>query len=44
MEKYGTAVQATADNTIRSMRLACSVTSATDTHSQHMQRLLLLVT
>ena len=34
MEKYGTAVQATADNTIQRMRLACSVTSATDIHWQ----------
>jgi hypothetical protein len=32
VEKYGTVVQATADNIIRRMRLACSVTSATDTH------------
>ena len=32
MEKYGTALQTTADNIIRRMRLACSVTSATDTH------------
>jgi hypothetical protein len=34
-EKYGTAVQATADNIIQRMRLACSVTSATDTHSPY---------
>jgi hypothetical protein len=35
VEKYGTAVQATADNIIRRMRLACFVTSATDTHSEY---------
>ena len=35
MEKYGTAVQATADNIIRRMRLARSVTAATDTHTQY---------
>jgi len=33
VEKNGTAVQATADNIIRRMRLACSVTAATDTHN-----------
>jgi hypothetical protein len=32
VEKYGIFVQATADNTIHYMHLACSVTSATDTH------------
>ena len=31
--KYGTAVQATADNIIRRMRLARPVTAATDTHN-----------
>jgi len=35
VEKYGTAVQATADNIIRRMRLACSVKSATDTHCEY---------
>ena len=35
MEKYGTAVQTTADNKIRHMRPAYSVTSATDTHSPY---------
>ena len=35
MEKYGTAVQATADSIIWSMRLACSVTCATDIHSKY---------
>jgi hypothetical protein len=34
-EKYGTAVQATADNIIQRMRIACTVTSAADTHSQY---------
>ena len=32
MEKYGTAVETTADNIIRRMRPASSVTGATDTH------------
>jgi hypothetical protein len=32
MEKYGTARQATDDNTIRRMRFACWVTKATDIH------------
>jgi len=35
VENYGAAVQTTADNIIRRTRLACSVTSATDTHSQY---------
>jgi hypothetical protein len=35
MEKYGTAGQATDDNIIRRMRLACWITKATDTHSQY---------
>jgi len=35
VEKYGTAVQTTADNKIRHMRPAYSVTSATDTHSPY---------
>jgi hypothetical protein len=34
VEKYGTARQATDDNTIRRMRFACWVTKATDTHSR----------
>jgi hypothetical protein len=35
VEKYGTAVQATADNIIQRMRLTCSVPSATDTHFEY---------
>jgi len=35
VEMYGTAVQATADSIIRRMRLACSVTCATDIHTHH---------
>jgi len=35
VEKYGTAVQATVENIIRRMRLPCSATSVTGTHSQH---------
>jgi hypothetical protein len=33
VEKYCTPVQATADNIIRRMCFACSISSATDTHS-----------
>jgi hypothetical protein len=33
--KYGTAVQATGNNIRQRMLLACTVTSATDTHSQY---------
>ena len=35
MEKYGRVAQATADNIIRRMRIARSVTSATDTHCEY---------
>ena len=35
MEKYGTARQATHDNIIRRMRIACWITKATDTHSEY---------
>jgi hypothetical protein len=35
VEKYGTARQATDDNTIQCMRIACCITKATDTHSQY---------
>jgi hypothetical protein len=35
VEKYGTAVQATADNIKQRMRLACTVTIATNTHSEY---------
>ena len=35
VQKYGTSVQTTADNIIRHMRLACSITIATDTHSPY---------
>jgi hypothetical protein len=34
VEKYGAARQATDDNIIRRMRLACWITKATDTHSE----------
>jgi hypothetical protein len=34
VEKYGTAGQATDGSIIRRMRFACSVTKATDTHSE----------
>jgi hypothetical protein len=33
MEKYGRAGQATDDNIIGRMRIACWITEATDTHS-----------
>ena len=33
VEKYGTAEQATDDNIIRRMRVACWITKATNTHS-----------
>jgi len=33
--RYGTAVQATDNNIIRSMRTACWITKATDTHSKY---------
>jgi len=33
VEKYGTARQATDDNIVRRMRVACWITKATDTHS-----------
>ena len=32
---YGTARQATEENTIRCMRFACCITKATDTHSEY---------
>jgi hypothetical protein len=35
VEKYGTARQATDDNTIRRMRFAYWITKATDTHSEY---------
>jgi hypothetical protein len=35
VEKYGTVRQATDDNIIRRMRIACWITNATDTHSQY---------
>jgi hypothetical protein len=35
-KKYGTAGQATDDNIIRRMRFACSITKATDTHSEYL--------
>ena len=35
MEKYGTATQATDDNIIRRMRVACWITKATGTHSEY---------
>jgi hypothetical protein len=34
VEKYGTARQATNDNTIRRMRVACWITKATDAQSE----------
>jgi hypothetical protein len=37
VEKYGTARQATDDNIIRRMRLACWVTKAADTHSAYVK-------
>jgi hypothetical protein len=36
VEKYGTARQATDDNIIRRMRIACQITKATDTHSEYL--------
>jgi endonuclease III len=35
VEKYGRAGQATDDNVIRHMRIACWITKATDTHSEY---------
>ena len=35
MEKYGTARQATEDNTIRCMRIACWIPKATNTHLEY---------
>ena len=35
MEKYGAVGQATDDNTIRRMRIACWTTKATDTYSEY---------
>ena len=35
MDKYCTAGQATDDNIIRRMRIACWITKATDTHSEY---------
>jgi hypothetical protein len=39
VEKYGTARQATDDNIIRRMRIACRITKATDTHSEYVIRI-----
>jgi hypothetical protein len=41
VEKYGTAGQATGDNIIRRMHVACWVTKATDTLSEYVILLLL---
>jgi len=35
VEKYGKAGQATVDNVLWLMRLACWITNATDTHSEY---------
>jgi hypothetical protein len=35
VEKYGTARQATDDNIIRRMRMACQITKTTNTHSEY---------
>ena len=35
VEKYGRTRQATDDNIIRSMSIACYITKATDTHSEY---------
>ena len=35
MENYGTAGQATYDNTIRCMRFVCWITESTNTHSEY---------
>jgi hypothetical protein len=35
MEKYGTAIQATDDNIIWRMRVACKIIKATNTHSEY---------
>jgi hypothetical protein len=35
VENYGTARQATDDNIMRRMRLACWITKAVDTHSEY---------
>jgi hypothetical protein len=41
VEKYGTATQTTDDNIIPSMRFACWITNATDTHSEYVTLLFL---
>jgi len=35
VEKYGTVMEATDNNIIRCMRIACSVTKGQDTHSEY---------
>jgi hypothetical protein len=35
VEKYGKAGQATDDDIIRRLRIACWITNATSTHSEH---------
>jgi hypothetical protein len=35
VEKYGRVRQATDDNVVRPMRVACWITKATDTHSEY---------
>jgi len=35
VEKYGTARRTTDDSIIRRMRIACSITKATDAHSEY---------
>ena len=39
MEKYGTARQATDDNILRRMRIACLITQTTNTHSEYVIRI-----
>jgi len=36
VEKYGRARHVTDDNTIRRMRIACWITTTTDTHTQNL--------
>ena len=40
-KKHGTARQATYNNVVRRMRIACWITKATDTHSEYVTRIAL---
>jgi len=42
MEKYGTTIQITDDNITRHMRIACLIPTATKTHTQNIENVLIL--